>query len=54
MLDLRLLDGIHRPDPAHSYDKITMKLLVRLSDQRLKQKFDQKKSPKKHDSEDPG
>ena len=54
MLHLRFLAGIHRPDPADPDDKITMKLLVRLSDQQLKQKFDHKKSPKKHDSEDPG
>ena len=55
MLDLRFLAGIHRPDPADPDDKITtMKPLMRFSDQQLKQKFDHKKSPKKHDSEDPG
>jgi len=54
MLSLGFLAGIHRPAPAHHDDKITTKLLVRPGDQRLKQKFDHKKSTEKQDSEDPG
>ena len=36
MLILRLLAGLHRSDPAHPDDKITMKHLVRPDDQQLK------------------
>ncbi len=35
MLIIGFLAGVHRFDPAHTDDKITMKHLVRPDDQRL-------------------